>query len=149
MAEAPKPQPSAYTVVVVEDDNAMRELLVESLAEEGYVNKEATRLIAREYLSPLLERRVDTLVLGCTHYPLLKSVISRVMGEGTRLIDSAEETAGEVKSFLIESALLRNIRRKAFRKFYVSDVPDRFVQVAERFLRAEIKEVKRVDIDSY
>jgi glutamate racemase len=120
-----------------------------SLAEEGYVNKEAARLIAREYLSPLLKKRVDTLVLGCTHYPLLKTVISRVMGEATQLIDSAAETAREVKSFLVESALLRNTRRKAFRRFYVSDVPDRFVQVGERFLRAKIKEVKRVDIDSY
>jgi glutamate racemase len=106
-------------------------------------------LIAREYLSPLLKKRVDTLVLGCTHYPLLKTVISRVMGEATQLIDSAAETAREVKSFLVESALLRNTRRKAFRRFYVSDVPDRFVQVGERFLRAKIKEVKRVDIDSY
>jgi glutamate racemase len=120
-----------------------------SLAEEGYVNKEATRLIAREYLSPLLKKRVDTLVLGCTHYPLLKSVISRVMGEGTELIDSAGETAREVKSFLIESALLRNTRRRAFHRFYVSDIPDRFVQVGERFLRAKIKDVKRVDIESY
>ncbi|UCB51633.1 MAG: glutamate racemase [Candidatus Zixiibacteriota bacterium] len=123
--------------------------LFASLVEEGYINKEATRLIAHEYLDPLLRKKVDTLVLGCTHYPLLKSVISKVMGKGTRLIDSAEETAREVKSFLEGSALLRNAKQRSFRKFYVSDVPDRFVQVGEKFLRAKIKEVKRVDIDSY
>jgi glutamate racemase len=92
---------------------------------------------------------VDTLVLGCTHYPLLKGVISKVMGKETELIDSAEEAAKEVKRFLTDSTLLRNTKRKAFRRFYVSDVPDRFVRVGERFLRARIKEVKRIDIDRY
>lgn len=120
-----------------------------SLAEEGYINKEAARLIAGEYLDPLLKRKVDTLVLGCTHYPLLKGIISKVMGKETELIDSAEETAREVKRFLTDSTLLRNTKRKAFRRFYVSDVPDSFVHVGERFLRARIKEVKRIDIDRY
>jgi glutamate racemase len=117
--------------------------------EEGYINKEATRLIAREYLNPLLKKKVDTLVLGCTHYPLLKGIISGVMGKRIKLIDSAEETAGEVKRFLKDSLLLRNTKRKSFHRFYVSDVPDRFVSVGEKFLRAKIREVKRVDIDSY
>ena len=123
--------------------------LFASLVEEGYIRKPATRLIAHEYLDPLLKKGVDTLVLGCTHYPLLKSIISKVMGKSTKLIDSAEETAREVKRFLEDSALLRNTKRKSFRRFYVSDVPDRFVQVGERFLRAKITEVRRVDIDSY
>jgi len=123
--------------------------LFASLVEEGYINKPATRLIAHEYLDPLLKRKVDTLVLGCTHYPLLKRVISGVMGKGTKLIDSAEETAREVKRFLKNSHLLRNTRRKASHRFYVSGVPDRFVQVGEKFLRAKISQVKRVDIDSY
>jgi glutamate racemase len=123
--------------------------LFASLVEEGYINKQATRLIAHEYLDPLLKKKVDTLVLGCTHYPLLKGVISGVMGRSTELIDSAEETAKEVEGFLKDSLLLRNTKRKASRRFYVSDVPDRFVQVGEKFLRAKISEVKRVDIDSY
>ena len=120
-----------------------------SLAEEGYINKEAARLIAFEYLNPLVKKGVDTLVLGCTHYPLLKGVISKVMGKETKLIDSAEEAAKEVKRFLTDPTLLRNTKRKAFRKFYVSDVPDSFVRVGEKFLRARIKEVKRIDIDRY
>ena len=71
------------------------------------------------------------------------------MGKSTKLIDSAEETAREVKRFLKDSALRRDTKRKSFRRFYVSDVPDRFVEVGEKFLRAKIKEVTRVDIDSY
>ena len=106
-------------------------------------------MIAGEYLDPLLKKKVDTLVLGCTHYPLLKGIISKAMGEGTKLIDSTEATAREVKRFLKDSSLLRSTKRKTFHRFYVSDVPDRFVQVGERFLRARIKEVKRIDIDRY
>ncbi len=120
-----------------------------SLAEEGYVNKKATHLIGCEYLDPLVKRKVDTLVLGCTHYPLLKNDIARIMGERTRLIDSAEETAREVKRFLNDRFLLRKTKGKAFRKFYVSDVPDRFVEVGERFLKAKIGKVRRIDIDRY
>ena len=106
-------------------------------------------MIAGEYLDPLLKRKVDTLVLGCTHYPLLKGIISKVMGKETKLIDSAEEAAKEVKRFLTDSTLLRDTKREAFRRFYVSDVPDRFVRVGEKFLRARIKEVKQIDIDRY
>jgi glutamate racemase len=120
-----------------------------SLAEEGYINKKATHLIASEYLNPLIKKEVDTLVLGCTHYPLLKKVISRIMGEKVKLIDSAEETAKKVKSLLKHQGLFRNSARKSNRKFYVSDVPDKFVEVGERFLKGRITNVKRVDIDTY
>ena len=120
-----------------------------SLAEEGYLNQKATHLIAKEYLSPLTNKQVDTLVLGCTHYPLLKKVISRIMGRKVKLIDSAEETAREVKNLLKHHRLLRNSVGKSFRKFYVSDVPDRFVEVGERFLKDRVTKVKRIDIDKY
>ncbi len=120
-----------------------------SLAEEGYINKKATRLIAREYLHPLVKTGVDTLVLGCTHYPLLKGVIRNTLGEKVKLIDSAQETAKEVKSVLEEYRLLRSSRAKGYRRFYVSDIPDRFVEVGERFLKGKISKVKRIDIDEY
>lgn len=120
-----------------------------SLAEEGYINKDATFLIALEYLKPLIKKEVDTLVLGCTHYPLLKKAISRIMGEKVKLIDSAEETAKKVQSLLKHQGLLRNSVGKSFRKFYVSDVPDKFVEVGERFLKGRITNVKRIDIDKY
>jgi glutamate racemase len=120
-----------------------------SLAEEGYINKKATHMIASEYLDSLIRKRVDTLVLGCTHYPLLKGVISRVMEEKVMLIDSAEETAKEVARLLRDRDLLRDSRRKPYRRFFVSDIPDRFIQVGERFLKGRIGHVKRIDIDRY
>jgi len=118
-----------------------------SLAEEGYVDKKATLLIAKDYLEPLVRKGVDTLVLGCTHYPLLKKVISQVMGRKVRLIDSAEETAKEVKNFLADHGLLRSPGGKAFHRFFVSDIPDRFVQVGQRFLRSPIRNVRKIDLD--
>ena len=120
-----------------------------ALAEEGYANKEATNLIALEYLKPLIKRKVDTLVLGCTHYPLLKKIISRTMGKEVELIDSAEETAVEVKKALTREGLLRTGKRTPFRRFFVSDVPDRFVEVGERFLKDKIAQVERIDIEKH
>lgn len=120
-----------------------------ALAEEGYIDKKATYLIAQEYLEPLLKKKVDTLVLGCTHYPLLKKVISKIMGKEVELIDSAEETAIEVKKVLTEKGLFKKTNETPFRRFYVSDIPDRFVEVGERFLKDKITEVERIDIEKY
>ena len=120
-----------------------------SLAEEGYIDKKATHLIAQEYLEPLLKKKVDTLVLGCTHYPLLKNVISKIMGEEVKLIDSAEATAMEVKKVLTEKGLLNRKNVTHLRKFFVSDIPDRFVEVGRRFLKGKITEVERIDIEKY
>jgi len=120
-----------------------------ALAEEGYIDKDATYLIAFEYLEPLIKKKVDTLVLGCTHYPLLKKVISKIMGKEVTLIDSAEETAREVKKVLTEKGLLKKANKMPFRRFYVSDIPDRFVEVGERFLKDKITEVERIDIEKY
>jgi glutamate racemase len=120
-----------------------------ALAEEGYIDKKATYLIAQEYLNPLIKKKVDTLVLGCTHYPLLKNVISKIMGKEVKLIDSAEATAMEVKKVLSQKGLLKKTRKTSFRKFYVSDVPDRFVEVGKKFLKGKIAEVERINIEKY
>jgi len=119
------------------------------LAEEGYIDKEATYLIARDYLKSLIDLEIDTLVLGCTHYPLLKSVIGKVMGDSVRLIDSAEETAREVASILSVKDLMRPSGEEVGHKFYVSDVPDKFTQITERFLGRNINNITRVDITRY
>jgi glutamate racemase len=133
--------------------------LLVSLAEEGYINKEATYLITREYLEPLIKKKVDALVLGCTHYPLLKKVISKIMGREVKLIDSAEETAMEVKKVLTQKGLVKGTNQRPSRRFFVSDVPDRFVEVGERFLsegppvfgggKERITQVERIDIEKY
>ncbi len=119
------------------------------LVEEGYIEKDATALIARDYLKTLIDVNIDTLVLGCTHYPLLKKVIGKVMGPAVRLVDSAEETAREVASVLSLKNLLRSDGGEVTNKFYVSDVPDRFTMIAQQFLGKNIGNITRVDITRY
>lgn len=104
------------------------------LVEEGWFDHEATRLVATEYLEPLLDRGIGTLVLGCTHYPLLKPLLSRVAGPGVALIDSAEETSLELKRLLTERDLLAPGGGQSFHRFAVSDDPERFRTVGSRFL---------------
>ncbi len=104
------------------------------LVEEGWFDLEATRLVATEYLEPLLDRGIGTLVLGCTHYPLLKPLLSRVAGPGVALIDSAEETSLELKRLLTERDLLAPGGGQSFHRFAVSDDPERFRTVGSRFL---------------
>ncbi|UCD17243.1 MAG: glutamate racemase [Candidatus Zixiibacteriota bacterium] len=119
------------------------------LVEEGYIEKEATSMIARDYLKTLIDVDIDTLVLGCTHYPLLKAVIGKVMSEAVCLVDSAEETAREVAAVLSLKNMLRPSGDNATRKFYVSDVPDWFSQVAHQFMGRNISSITRVDITRY
>jgi glutamate racemase len=119
------------------------------LAEENYINKEATRLIAKDYLKSLTDVDIDTLVLGCTHYPLLKEVIARAAGDKVTLIDSAESTARELAKVLKQKNKLRLSKNGTAHKFYVSDVPDKFSQVAEQFLGHSIDNITRIDITRY
>ena len=124
------------------------------LAEEGYIDKEATYLIARDYLQTMLDVDVDTLIMGCTHYPLLNHVISDVMGDKVRLINSGRETARVAFSALVDAGLLNSKMSQSppvlgERKFFVSDVPDKFAQVAARFLGAPIERITRIDITKY
>jgi glutamate racemase len=118
------------------------------LVEEGWFDTEPTRLIAREYLERFADNgdgggtRVDTLVLGCTHYPLLKPVIGKTVGRGVRLVDSAEETAAELARVLGKQGLLARARNDARYRFIVSDSPSNFLRVGERFLGAPIDRVE-------
>ncbi len=104
------------------------------LVEEGWVDDEISFLTARKYLSGFLEDGIDTLLLGCTHYPLLKNTIRRVLGDGVVLIDSARETARELKKVLAENALMRQAGLPPEREFYVTDAPERFKILGGRFL---------------
>jgi glutamate racemase len=115
------------------------------LAEEGWDSHDATRLIAREYLQPLIERGIDTLVLGCTHYPILKDIIAEVMGPEITLIDSADSTADTVYEELNGAGLLRIGSDPPSHLFLVSDVPHRFREVGERFLGQALERVEKVD----
>jgi glutamate racemase len=112
------------------------------LVEEGWVDKEATKLIAAEYLAPLLQEQVDTLVLGCTHYPLLKSIIGEALGSHVRLIDSAEETARETANVLQQHCLTSNVNAEPRHRFIASDDPLMFLQLGQRFLGDTIESVE-------
>lgn len=103
------------------------------LVEEGWANEDVTKIIAERYLSGLQGSGIDTLVLGCTHYPLLKETISAVMGDGVKLIDSAEATAEEVMRVLAERGLVSGPSSKARHRFFVTDSPERFLTVGRRF----------------
>jgi glutamate racemase len=113
------------------------------LVEEGWFEHPAAELVAREYLEPLRQACVDTLVLGCTHYPLLKPLLQRVMGPEVRLIDSGEETAAAVVQALSEAGLEAAADAQAAHRFAVSDDEARFRLVGSRFIgerlgRAEV-----------
>jgi glutamate racemase len=112
------------------------------LVEEGWVDHDATHLVAEAYLAPLLREDVDTLVLGCTHYPLLKSVIADVLGSNVRLIDSAEETARETSSVLSEHCLAASSDVDPRHRFIASDDPLMFLQLGQRFLGGAIESVE-------
>ncbi len=115
------------------------------LVEEGWLTDPITREVAVRYLQPHLDAGVDTLVLGCTHYPMLKEVISSVMGDRVRLIDSAEETAIKVKKHLEDNGLIED-STPGSDIFEVTDSPSRFAEVGQIFLGREISDVSHVTI---
>jgi glutamate racemase len=112
------------------------------LIEEGWVDTEPTRAIARNYLAPMVTSEVDTLVLGCTHYPLMKTVIGNVVGRDVRLIDSAEETARETSDRLRENGIANDSANNAQYRFIASDAPEMFLAVGQRFLGSAIDRVE-------
>jgi len=120
------------------------------LAEEGWTENEVAYLAAKEYLCGLVDKGVDTLLLGCTHYPLLKKVIAETMGFDVNIVDSAVPVATEVKEDLERLGLIRGAteekNRKRKLKFFVTDDPKSFVRVGEPFLGLEIDDVEHVDI---
>jgi len=117
------------------------------LAEEGWVDNEVARLTASIYLKGLRDKGVDTLVLGCTHYPLLKGIISEAMGEGVTLVDSAAETARVVKGILEANGAVRPVHEKGNHHYFVTDVPAGFIRVGNRFLGGDLGDVYQVSLE--
>lgn len=117
------------------------------LAEDGWTDNKIAELTAKEYLKDLKNEGVDTLILGCTHYPILKKTIRKVVGSNIKLIDSGEEAAKEVKNILSQKNLLTSQKKKGEHKFFVTDFPNNFHQIAERFLGKKIKNVKLVKLN--
>jgi len=111
------------------------------LVEEGWFTKPVTLEVAKNYLESLKKSGIDALILGCTHYPLLKNTIQKVMGKKVVLVDSAKEVAREVKQLLIETDRRRILKRKARYKFLISDRPQEFKRIAKNFLGTELKNI--------
>jgi glutamate racemase len=114
------------------------------IVEEGWVDQKVARDIADIYLAPLKKAGIDTLIMGCTHYPMLKSVIKKVMGANVLLIDSAKEVAKEARAVLDSCGLLNCSAREGKQRFFVSDEPARFVKMGGKFLKRRIRCRKRI-----
>jgi glutamate racemase len=144
---------SAYTTAIRSLDPSVEVFglpcpLFVPLAEEGWTEGPVAEMTAQRYLADMKVRNIDTLVLGCTHYPLLKGVLSLVMGEEVRLIDSAIETAREMRTILTDLSLLQRPSATVRREFYVTDSPEKFLDVGERFLGKTIDHIEKIILES-
>ncbi|HVE13040.1 MAG TPA: glutamate racemase [Elusimicrobiota bacterium] len=117
--------------------------LLVPLVEEGWLSDPVTEEVARRYLRPLLRTRMDVLILGCTHYPLLKRTLARLAGRRASLVDSGEEVVETLRSLLARDGLLRAGGRGG-EEFYVTDGPERFRKLARRILGRPVKRVRLV-----
>ena len=115
------------------------------LAEDGWTEGDVPRRIAKTYLDPLLERGVDTVILGCTHYPLLRPVIAEVLGPSISLVDTAQSTVGEVRGQLDLLGLRRAQDGTGDHRFFLSDIPARFAEVGGRFLGTAIEDLTWIE----
>jgi glutamate racemase len=122
------------------------------LVEEGLLHDSVTDEIASRYLAELKGKYIDTLVLGCTHYPLLRSTMRRLMGDAVTLVNPAYETAIELKELLAEKNLLRDPTAELDGEkyqFYVSDLAEKFTNFATSILPNEVKETKKINIEEF
>lgn len=123
------------------------------LVEEGWSKDPVTYEVAGRYLAPLKETGIDTLILGCTHYPLLRSVIRDIMGEEVNLVNPAYETATSLKKLLEEEGLANDGKMEnfsgSFHEFYVSDAAERFMEFANSILPYDVDTTKVIPIEEY
>ena len=123
--------------------------LLVPLVEEGWIEDDATYLITRRYLLHLQEHQIDTLILGCTHYPLLKPVFRHILGEQVTLIDSGEETARLVAERLKSLQLQAAPTMAPQHRFYISDLPYKFQEIGERFLQQTLPHVETIHFEQF
>jgi len=119
------------------------------LVEEGWWETDIALSCAKEYLSFFEGTDIDTLVLGCTHYPLLHKTISKVLGEKVELVNSALEVAKAVKEVIINNNLQRNSEIEPVYRYYTSDSADKFEDLGGTILNKEIRSVQKIDIEKY
>ncbi|MGI6778520.1 MAG: glutamate racemase [Acetivibrionales bacterium] len=120
-----------------------------NLVEEGWWNNDIAFRIAEEYLTPLKKKGIDTLVMGCTHYPLLADTISKVMGDGVKLVSSALEVAKVVKTVIRENDIERDQCIKPVYRYYTSDSVEKFESLGSAILGRPIASAEKIDIEKY
>lgn len=116
------------------------------LAEDGWTDNKIAELVAKEYLIEFKSLDIDTLILGCTHYPILKNTIQKVLGRKIKLIDSGEETAKQVKEILIKKELLNPQKKAGEHRFFVTDFQHKFKEISERFLGRKLGKVQKIKL---
>ncbi len=120
--------------------------LLVSLVEEGWLNNKITMDVLRIYLKEIVSKKIDTLILGCTHYPLLKNAIAKTVGRNIKIIDSASSVVSELKELFASAELLSNDKNPK-KIFYVSDSPERFRKIGERFLKTKFNDnIKKITL---
>jgi glutamate racemase len=123
--------------------------LLVPLIEEGWLESAITDEIIMQYLAPLMEEGIDTLVLGCTHYPLLRDAIARLLGDGVTLVDSAENCAGAVRELLLRENLCAPATNGGNLQVALTDPPDSFLRVAREALQLDVGEVQLRDVTAH
>jgi len=119
------------------------------LVEEGWIESPVTEQIAHIYLNPLMQNKIDSLILGCTHYPIIKETIKKIVDGNVRIIDSAIETAVKVRKTLESHHLLKEAKTDPKHLFYVSDFPQKFEEIARRLLGQPLMNVHRIALDDH
>lgn len=114
--------------------------LLVSLVEENWINRSETKSIVKKYLQPLKNKKIDTLILGCTHYPFIKNITQKEMGRSVRLVDSGEELILFLKNFLASNAKIeKSLARGKNHQFFVSDLTPHYTKIAKKWLNKNIK----------
>jgi len=117
------------------------------LVEEGWIDSEVTEMVARIYLEPIIRQSIDTLILGCTHYPIIKETIKKTVDNNIEIVDSAIQTALEVRNELSSNNLLNESGIQPEHLFYVSDFPQKFEDIAQRLLGQPLENIRRISLD--
>ncbi|MBD3224128.1 MAG: glutamate racemase [Caldithrix sp.] len=123
--------------------------LLVPLVEEGWLDDYVTILALKKYLHPIMQQQMDTLILGCTHYPLLEQTIQNVVGPEVSLIDSGKETAKAVQHILVEHNMLNRRGRLGENQYFVSDIPAKFEEIGSRFLGQPLTNVQRINFEEF
>lgn len=117
------------------------------MIEEGFIDHAALGLIARDYLAPILEDDVDSLILGCTHYPLIHNTIEKIVGDKVKIINPAITTCQQLTEVLSSREILNQSSKQGQYKFYVTDVPVKFQRIGEMFLNRALDQIEVVSVE--